>query len=148
MEILTLAGSQHYFQTKIFKFCCNSPPKWFYSPWRVDWNIWVSDDHSSWRVMKLAMASCPEFRKKKKKLPFSLKSTGFIMLNPIWSDSDPNTTQRWTKSQLLQKFRISDIKTLFWIFFENVDLSMWVSQDFCFDLCYDSVSSKQGGIVN
>jgi len=27
MELVTLAGSQHCFQTKDFKFCYNSPPK-------------------------------------------------------------------------------------------------------------------------
>ena len=137
MEILTLAGSQYCFQTKFFKFCCNSPPKWIYSTWRVDMNFWVSDDHSPWWVMKLAMASCPEFWKN---YSFSLKWTGFIMLNPKGSDSDPNTTQRWTESQLLQKFRIFVTKTLFffWKFWKcgfnhgsNTRFLLWFVLWFC-----------------
>jgi len=70
------------------------------------------------------------------------------MLNPIWSDPDPNTTQRWTESQPLQKFRIFVTKTPFFENFENDDLIMRVTQDFCCEVCYDSVSSKQRGIVN
>jgi len=39
-----------------------------------------ADDHSPWQVMKLAMASCPEIQKI---ITFFMKSTGFIMVNPI-----------------------------------------------------------------
>jgi len=44
---------------KKFKFCSHSPRELFYSQWRVMMNFWVLEEHSLWRIMNLAMASCP-----------------------------------------------------------------------------------------
>jgi len=126
MKRWAIAGSRHGFQTKFFKTCYNLPPKLIYSPWRVSWISGFADEHSPWRVMKLAMASCPEIRKI---ITFVMKSTGFIMVNPIKCNSDPDTTQRWTESQLIAEIRIFALKPIFWKF-EIVDLIMGVTQIF------------------
>jgi len=56
-----------------------------------------------------------------------MKSTGFIMGNPIWCNSDPDITQRWTESQLIAKIRIFALKPIFWKF-EIVDSIMGETQ--------------------
>jgi len=50
------------------------------------------------------------------------------MGNPIWCNSDPDTTQRWTESQLIAEIRIFALKPIFFWKFEIVDSIMGVTQ--------------------
>ena len=43
------------------------------------------------------------------------------------------TTQRWTESQLFAEIRIFALKTHFFEKFENVDLIMGITHNFCID---------------
>ena len=143
MKRLTLAGAHHCFQTKKFQILLQLASQ--VNSLAMASCAWISGFlmitrrgewwSSPWRVAQ----------KFEKFTLFHVNQQG----SSCWTPFEVIPTLNYTKMNWIiafcRNFEFLTQKPLFENF-ENVDSIMGITQVFCFDLCYDSVSSKQGVI--